>query len=330
MMEVTGVAVSPDSGSVYASSSDQPSALAVFDRDKSTGAVTQLEGAAGCHSVGGQDADGDVCTIANGVEGLHGLVAVAGSRPGCVHVYGAAEDENAVAVFSRQLECAPPAPTAPTATTLAATGVTANSVQIQGLVNPGNADTTYTFELGTTAAYGLLTVTGGVGGGSGDKSVSAAIDGLESGRTYHYRIVATNAGGKATGVDRTFTTAAGGTLPSLGGKTPRVNPRGVTVKVKRKLRRGLPGYTFTGKVLLPLGLSRTGACTGVLAIQIKAKNQTISTRHVNLRKDCSFRGGVQFSLEHRLVKQKRLKVRVRFLGNEVLKPRSAKKISVRA
>jgi DNA-binding beta-propeller fold protein YncE len=89
----SSVVVSPDGKSVYVAltSSD---AVAVFDRDPSSGELTQKAGVAGCVSWTGT---GGFCT--NGVA-LDGATSVAVS-PDARSVYVAMLDSNAVAVFDR-------------------------------------------------------------------------------------------------------------------------------------------------------------------------------------------------------------------------------------
>jgi 6-phosphogluconolactonase (cycloisomerase 2 family) len=89
-----GVAVSPDGKHVYvvAQSGD---AIAVFARDKRTGALTQLTGTEACVSADGSDGD---CTI--GI-GLNGARTVGVSRDG-KHVYVGSFLSNAVAAFARK------------------------------------------------------------------------------------------------------------------------------------------------------------------------------------------------------------------------------------
>jgi DNA-binding beta-propeller fold protein YncE len=93
LFDATSVAVSPDGRSVYAAaySSD---AVAIFDRDGSTGGLTQKAGVAGCVSWTGT---GGAC--ANGVA-LDGPVSVVVSPDGKT-VYVAAAESDAVAVFDR-------------------------------------------------------------------------------------------------------------------------------------------------------------------------------------------------------------------------------------
>jgi phosphodiesterase/alkaline phosphatase D-like protein len=99
------------------------------------------------------------------------------------------------------------APSAPTAATNAATLISSSGATLNGMVNANNADTTVTFEYGTTTSYGSTVtadqspVTGAVAAG-----VSKAITGLVNNTTYHYRVVAVNAYGTAYGSDMTFST----------------------------------------------------------------------------------------------------------------------------
>jgi len=46
-----------------------------------------------------------------------------------------------------------------------------------------------------------------VGSGTEDKKVSKLVKGLKSKTTYHFRVVAKNAGGTCEGKDTTFTTS---------------------------------------------------------------------------------------------------------------------------
>jgi 6-phosphogluconolactonase (cycloisomerase 2 family) len=87
------VAVSADGKSVYVASR-QSNAVAVFARNTTTGALTQLAGTAGCVSEtgnGGACADGKALRIANSV-------ALSDDDK---HVYAASGDSDAVAIFRR-------------------------------------------------------------------------------------------------------------------------------------------------------------------------------------------------------------------------------------
>ncbi len=65
---------------------------------------------------------------------------------------------------------------------------------------------TYYFEYGPTAEYGLRTQETSVGAGKGTVAALAHLNGLQSDAEYHFRIVATDARGTVDGPDATFTT----------------------------------------------------------------------------------------------------------------------------
>jgi len=101
----------------------------------------------------------------------------------------------------------PPA-SPPSASTTDAGSIGADSARVLGTVNPGDQATSYRFDYGTTASYGLSTTDQQVTPtDNGDHQVSARLAGLFPSTTYHYRVVATNGSGTAYGQDRSFTTA---------------------------------------------------------------------------------------------------------------------------
>jgi hypothetical protein len=95
----------------------------------------------------------------------------------------------------------------PDATTGAASSVAQNTATVAGTVNPQGTATTYHFEYGTSASYGLTTDDKDAGAGSTAVDASADLTGLTTDTTYHYRLVATNAAGTTRGADRTLHTA---------------------------------------------------------------------------------------------------------------------------
>lgn len=89
-----GVAVSRDGRHVYVASATS-SAVAIFSRDRTTGKLTQLAGAAGCVQELG---DGVACVDGRALHAAAGLVVSQDGK----HVYVASATSSAVAVFSRQ------------------------------------------------------------------------------------------------------------------------------------------------------------------------------------------------------------------------------------
>jgi hypothetical protein len=99
-----------------------------------------------------------------------------------------------VAVFSVE--------TVPDVSTLKATSVASTSATLNGSVNPSGVELKAglegcRFEWGETEAYGHIAPcdqsTAQIGSGSSPVEVSAAITGLQQGKTYHFRLVASNA-----------------------------------------------------------------------------------------------------------------------------------------
>ena len=98
----------------------------------------------------------------------------------------------------------------PVATTTPATAVYQGHAWLNGTVNTNGFATSYHFEYGKTSAYGTNTptVAGPSASSPGAQPVQATVSGLAASTLYHYRVVATNAGGVGNGADATFTTGA--------------------------------------------------------------------------------------------------------------------------
>jgi phosphodiesterase/alkaline phosphatase D-like protein len=97
---------------------------------------------------------------------------------------------------------------APSATTGPVTSVGPTTATISGTVNPNGTATSVHFQYGTSTAYGSVTQSANIGSGTSGVGVSATINGLNAGTTYHYRVVATNSSGTANGADGILTTSS--------------------------------------------------------------------------------------------------------------------------
>jgi hypothetical protein len=99
------------------------------------------------------------------------------------------------------------------------TDVSSTSATFDASVNPlWPTATQYRLEYGTSTSYGT-TLSGIVGEGSGDVSITIHRQDLQAGTTYHYRFSTTDVYGTVEGADRTFTTqSAGGELSLLDGR----------------------------------------------------------------------------------------------------------------
>lgn len=123
----------------------------------------------------------------------------------------------------------------PTVTTRPATSINNAHATLQADVNPQGSPTTYSFQYGTTNAYGAQTVGRNAGGGTTAKRVTTRISGLTPGTTYHYRVIASNGDGTSSGSDHTFKT----TLP------PAKSP---TILATAPFGPSANGLTFTALV----------------------------------------------------------------------------------
>lgn len=95
----------------------------------------------------------------------------------------------------------------PGVSTGAATGVSYGSATLAGSVDPRGTNTSYYFQYGPTKAYGAQTALADAGAGTAAVKVAVPVSGLQPITTYHYRLIAVNSAGAATGADRSFKTA---------------------------------------------------------------------------------------------------------------------------
>jgi CSLREA domain-containing protein len=98
----------------------------------------------------------------------------------------------------------------PNVTTGAAKKIASGGATLTGRVNPGGRPTSYVFRYGKTKAYGSTTTATAAGSGRTNVKATFRLKGLKPGKTYHYRLVATNSAGTERGADRTFKAAAAG------------------------------------------------------------------------------------------------------------------------
>jgi NHL repeat/WD40-like Beta Propeller Repeat len=96
----------------------------------------------------------------------------------------------------------------------AASDVASTSATLSAKINPLGTDTDYRLEYGTSTSYGHV-LSGNVGEGTSYVLLASHIQSLESGTTYHYRIVTTNQVGTIEGADHLFRTQTAGGVFNL-------------------------------------------------------------------------------------------------------------------
>jgi hypothetical protein len=114
-----------------------------------------------------------------------------------------------LSLFSDAYQSSTPITGAPSA-------VTASAATVAGSVDPNGAAVNVSFEFGTTTAYGQSTAVQTLGPDDAADTFSAALTGLPSGTTIHYRAVATGDFGILTGSDQTLTTSSPPPPPTPG------------------------------------------------------------------------------------------------------------------
>jgi hypothetical protein len=135
-----------------------------------------------------------------------------------------------------------------------ASAVTPGRVVLKGAVNRGHGLTSYHFLYGRSASYGLTLPSIGIGrsyapceGSAPEPCEKVAIGveqapevPLEPGTTYHYRLIAENAGGVAESADETFATPAVAHPPTI---PPMADTGPVTVVSQTEATIGADVYT---------------------------------------------------------------------------------------
>jgi hypothetical protein len=94
----------------------------------------------------------------------------------------------------------------PSVSTGAAATVGYGTATLTGSVTPHGSNTSYYFQYGPTRAYGAQTAIADAGAGENPVTVRVPVSGLQPITTYHFRLIAVNAAGAATGLDKTFVT----------------------------------------------------------------------------------------------------------------------------
>ena len=170
---------------------------------------------------------------------------------------------------------------APAVVTGLATSVTTATAVLSGTVNPEGLATSYYFQYGTTSGYGHNTATHSAGSGTSSAAVSQSLSGLAARTSYHYRIVAVNAGGTVDGKDATFVTtgaptvttgAASAVTTTTATLTGSVDPHGIATTYYFEFGTKSPS-THTA-------VASAGAGSATVAVSVALSKLTPGTTYV--------------------------------------------------
>jgi hypothetical protein len=191
---------------------------------------------------------------------------------------------------------------------------------VNGTVTTQGQATTWTFQYGPSIAYGATSTGGSLPASAAPLPVSETLRGLSAGTVFHYRLVAFHGAllPPSYGADQTFYT-----LPFPRFKT-HVKAR--TLPLINASKPYL--FTTTGSISVPSAIPGGVACNGTVVIRFISNHRTRALRSVPVQPNCTFFSQVLF---RRLVggKARRLRVAVRFRGNQYLDPAAARQQRVR-
>jgi autotransporter-associated beta strand protein len=163
---------------------------------------------------------------------------------------------------------------APEVITVGALDITTATAILQGTANPMGGTTFARFEYGLTTGYGNSTSALGIGSGTDPATVVLQATGLLPGKTYHYRLVATNSFGVSYGDDLTFDTGFQAPLAKTLGASPlssssvrlsgTVTPRGAPAQAY--FDYGTDGLNFPNRIA-----AAQGTVSGDLEVPVHAE-----------------------------------------------------------
>ncbi|HEX3693204.1 MAG TPA: hypothetical protein VHU13_07660 [Solirubrobacteraceae bacterium] len=107
---------------------------------------------------------------------------------------------------------------------------TYSSAILNATINPHGVETNYYFQYGATSVYGAQTPTAPVGSATTPTAAKQTLTGLQTGISYHYRVVAVSGAGTTFGRDRVFSTRSV-TMRFELPRTPRLAAFGSSISI---------------------------------------------------------------------------------------------------
>ncbi|MDD4931059.1 MAG: fibronectin type III domain-containing protein, partial [Candidatus Colwellbacteria bacterium] len=116
----------------------------------------------------------------------------------------------------------------PEAAATGASSISSTSATLKASINPGGASTEYKLEYGTSTSFGYSTVWHTSGSGSYVNYETETINGLSSGTTYYYRVIARNSVGTVTSSYVSFVTTGTSSGTDTTGDSPEAAATGAS------------------------------------------------------------------------------------------------------
>jgi hypothetical protein len=207
----------------------------------------------------------------------------------------------------------------PVPTTGAAASVGRYQAMLTGAINPNNQATTYFFEYGLTASYGLQTYAETLPAGTTTVPVSLTLPGLAPGFTFHYRLVASHGSTSVSyGADSTFETEP----------FPRPVTRFNFDVSPRKTARVPSRFTVSGNIGIPSGTPAALACLGTVQVRFLDGSRQVASDSVTVLPNCTYSAVV--NVKRSRFRGGRLGVTFQYGGDNYVAPSTLKRITITA
>jgi hypothetical protein len=200
-----------------------------------------------------------------------------------------------------------------------ATAVGKTSATMTGTVNPNGESTTWTFQYGLTTSYGSEVFGGVLPATTTPTTVTWALQGIEPGVLFHYRIVATHGSNVSYGGDQTFFT-----LPN-----PTPVPRVHASTTPRTARHKPFVLTTRGRIAGPSRIPSSLECRGSASVLYFVGTRQVGFALAAVKPDCAFSATNTFrhlpgASRHHPVRSEKMTIVVHFRGNGYLAPANSR------